>query len=105
MPAKTPRQVQIESLLAESPDDEFLRYGYAMEFASIGDIESAVAHLRQLIAEKPYVPAYLQAGQLLIRLDRPKEAAEVLQAGIATAHAQGNDHAASEMQGFLASIE
>jgi thioredoxin-like negative regulator of GroEL len=105
MPAKTPRQIQIESLLAESPDDEFLRYGYAMEFASIGDLESAVAHLRQLIAEKPYVPAYLQAGQLLIQLDRPEEAAELLRAGITIAREQGNDHAAGEMQSFLASIE
>src|SRR5262249_45980850 len=35
--ARTRRMEQIESLLAEDPDDAFLRYGLAMEHASAGD--------------------------------------------------------------------
>jgi hypothetical protein len=102
---------QIEALLAEDPDDAFLRYGLAMEHASAGDDAGCVAVLRDLIARTaagPYIPAYLQAGQALVRLDRISEACAVLRDGIAAAGKVGTSdalHAQSEMQGLLASIE
>jgi thioredoxin-like negative regulator of GroEL len=99
---------QIEVLLAEDPDDAFLRYGLAMEHASAGDDAACVEILRDLIARtaaRPYVPAYLQAGQALVRLDRISEAAEVLRAGIAAARQAGDSHAQGEMEGLLSSLE
>ncbi len=98
---------QIEALLAEDPHDAFLRYGLAMEHASAGDDASCVDVLRTLIATsaaEPYVPAYLQAGQALMRLDRNDEACAVLRYGIAAARQVGDTHALGEMQGFLDSI-
>jgi hypothetical protein len=106
--ARTPRMDQIEALLRDDPDDPFLRYGLAMEHASGGDDATCVNILRDLIARPaadPYVPAYLQAGQALVRLDRIPEACDVLRAGIAAAQTAGDAHAQSEMQGLLASIE
>lgn len=106
--AKTPRMEQIEALLAEDPDDAFLRYGLAMEHISQGDDASAVVVLTELIvlkADAPYVPAFLQAGQALIRLGREPEAATVLRQGIEAAGRAGDLHALGEMQGFLATIE
>ena len=106
--AKTPRMQQIEAMLADEPDDEFLRYGLAMEHTGLGDDATAVAVLRELIAlnpEPPYVPAYLQAGQALMRLDKEADAAAMLRAGIAAATKTGNDHARGEMEGFLATLE
>ncbi|HET6576146.1 MAG TPA: hypothetical protein VFG68_21265 [Fimbriiglobus sp.] len=106
--AKTPRMEQIEALLADDPGDAFLRYGLAMEHAGQGDDESAVVVLKELIALKaddPYVPAFLQAGQALIRLGREPEAAAVLRQGIEAAGRAGDLHALGEMQGFLATIE
>ena len=38
--ARTPRMAQIEAMLAEDPDDAFLRYGLGMEHASAGDDEA-----------------------------------------------------------------
>jgi hypothetical protein len=99
---------QIEALLAEDPDDAFLRYGLAMEHASAGDDAECVNVLRDLIARtaaKPYVPAFLQCGQALARLGREPEACEVLKAGIAAARAAGDTHAEGEMQGLLTSLE
>jgi len=102
---------QIEALLADDPDDAFLRYGLAMEHASAGDDAGCVAVLRDLIARtvvNPYIPAYLQAGQALVRLDKITEACAVLREGIAAAGKVGTPdalHAQSEMQGLLASIE
>jgi len=99
---------QIEAMLADEPDDAFLRYGLAMEHASSGDDATSVIVLRELIARTaaatPYVPAYLQAGQALMRLDRVEEACETLKDGIEAARKVGDGHALGEMQGLLESI-
>ncbi len=99
---------QIEAMLADEPDDAFLRYGLAMEHASTGDDAECAAVLRDLIARtavEPYVPAFLMCGQALMRLDRTEEACAVLRDGIAAAARAGNTHAQGEMQGLLASLE
>lgn len=107
--ARTPRMDKIEAMLADDPDDAFLRYSLGMEHASAGDDESAVRVFRELIALKPddkdAVPAYHMAGQALNRLGREAEAAAVLRAGIAVARRVGDSHAAGEMDGLLATLE
>jgi hypothetical protein len=99
---------QIEALLAEEPGDAFLRYGLAMEYASAGDDPTAARMLMELIGattDRPYVPAFLMAGQVFNRLGRVPEACDVLRQGIAAATRAGNDHARGEMEGLLTSIE
>jgi Tfp pilus assembly protein PilF len=99
------RKQQLEEMLAEDASDPFLRYGLAMEYVSEGDDEGALARFRAMFADCPdYVPAYLQAGQGLVRLGRPAEAAQVFRQGIDIARRQGDLHAAEEMQGFVDSI-
>ena len=108
---KTPRMERIEAMLADDPDDPFLRYGLAMEHASAGDDATCVTVLRDLIARKadnPYIPAFLMAAQALVKLDKPEEACDILRAGIAAAgKAKTPDamHAMGEMQGLLSTIE
>jgi thioredoxin-like negative regulator of GroEL len=99
---------QIEAMLADDPDDSFLRYGLAMEHASSGDDETASEVLKDLIARSaanPYIPAFLMAGQMLARLGREGEAAEILRQGIVAAKKSGDQHAMGEMQGLLATVE
>ena len=106
--ARTPRMAQIEAMLAEDPDDAFLRYGLAMEHASAGDDATSVEVLRDLIARtspNPYIPAFLMAGQALVRLDRVPDACAILRQGITAAAKAGDTHAQGEMQGLLDSIE
>jgi Tfp pilus assembly protein PilF len=105
MTAKSRRQ-QLEEMLAETPDDSFLRYGLAMDYLSAGEDEAALTRFRELLEKDPeYVPAYLQAGQLLARLGRESEARTVYQSGIAVARRTGEIHAASEMEGLLGMLE
>jgi predicted Zn-dependent protease len=105
MTQKTRRQMLEEMLVAE-PNDTFLRYGLALEFAREGDAQEATTRLRALIADQPdYVPAYFQAAQLLLKSNDASSAAELLRAGIATANDQSNMHAAEEMSALLAQIE
>lgn len=96
------RKQQIEELLQDDPDDAFLRYGLAMEHVSAGDDSGAVACFHDLLGRCPeYVPGYVQAGQVLARLNRSAEAAGIWQKGIAAARQQGDMHAAEEMQAML----
>ncbi len=96
------RLQKLEALLADDPSDPFLRYGLAMEHVSQGDEETGARLFLDLIQAQPdYVPAYLQAGQVLARLDRVDEAQATYRAGIAAAQKKGDLHAAGEMQQFL----
>jgi predicted Zn-dependent protease len=103
--AEKSRRERLEDMLADDPHDPFLRYGLAMEFVSAGDDTAAAKCFTELLAASPdYVPAYLQAGQTLVRLGRDDEAQAVLQKGVAVAQMKGEAHAAGEMQGFLDSL-
>jgi len=96
------RRQQIEEMLKDEPNDEFLRYGLAMEYLSEGDSELGIRQLRDLIAlnpAKPYVPAYLIAAQTLVKLGRAGEAIPLLREGVTAAQKQHNDHAAGENAG------
>ncbi len=109
--ATSKRMQQIEAMLADEPNDPFLRYGLAMEHSSLGDDSAAVQVLQDLIQldpQAPYIPAFLMCGQALQRLGRDTEAVPVLQQGIASARRAGTPqalHALGELQGLLATIE
>jgi predicted Zn-dependent protease len=109
--ATSKRMQQIEAMLADEPNDHFLRYGLAMEHSSLGDDGAAVQVLQQLMQldpESPYIPAFLMCGQALVRLHREDEAIPVLKQGIAAARRTGSPealHAMGELQGLLATIE
>ncbi len=96
------RKQQLQEMLAEDTTDVFLRYGLAMEYASAGEHAEAVCCFQDLIRDTPeYVPAYVQAGQLLARLGRDEEARSMFRAGIEAARKTGDLHAAGEMESFL----
>jgi len=103
--SRTPRMSQIEALLADDPQDSFLRYGLAMEYVSAGDESTAADLLLKVANESAYVPAFLQAGQVLSRLNRFEEACEILRNGVLAAKKEGNSHAEGEMAGLLSSLE
>jgi hypothetical protein len=101
---KTRRQM-LEEFVANKPDDAFSRYGLAMECMNNGDPSGADAHFRALIERNAdYIPAYLMYGQFLARESRTEEARQLLTSGIAAAAKNGDDHARSEMESFLAEL-
>jgi predicted Zn-dependent protease len=99
------RREKIEAMLAEDPQDTFLRYSLAMELARDNESEESLRRLRELAAETPpYVPAFFMAAQQLADLERFEEARGMLRDGIEAARAVGDAHAAGEMSQFLASL-
>jgi thioredoxin-like negative regulator of GroEL len=100
------RRQQLEAMLVETPDDAELRYFLAMEHASQGDDTASARLLDELTQASPdYVPAYLQLGQVLLRLGRDSEARAGLERGLSAARRCGNDHAFGEMQQLLQGLE
>lgn len=92
-------------MLADDPNDIFLRYSLAMELDKEGEHDESLSRLVELTREEPpYVPAFFMMGQQLVRLERVSDAQAVLRDGIEEARKQGNAHAAGEMSEFLASL-
>jgi len=100
------RREQLEVMLADSPEDTFLRYALAMELENEDENERSLELHRGLMNDTPpYVPSFFMSGQQLADLDRTDEAIEILKAGIKQAGEQGNEHAAKEMTQFLESLQ
>ena len=92
-------------MLSADPHDQMLRYMLAMELEKEGDCEQSLKYFFQLMEDQPaYVPAFLMAGQQLARLGQVEEAKSVYSKGIDHARKQGDEHAAAEMQQFLAEL-
>ena len=95
----------IEQMLADEPDDLFLRYALAMELRKAGrNEESLAAFITLMDDETPHVPAFFMAAQLLVTANELSRAREFLVDGIRHAGTQGNQHAAAEMSELLASL-
>ena len=100
-----PTVQQIETLLADNPDDTFLLYALAMELDNEGKNDRSLSIFAQLKQQDPpYVPAFFMSAQQLVRLDRIDEAKLDLEKGIEEANAQNDAHAAGEMTEFLTSL-
>lgn len=96
------RREKIEEFLKDRPNDPFLLYSLALEDVADGDDGAAVEQLDVVIGADPeYVPAYLQKGLILSRLERYEEALQVLEKGVPIAQNAGDLHAAGEMQGAI----
>jgi len=100
------RKQQILEMLEAEPNDPELRYMLAMEHVSEGNDLEASRCFEELTAVAPnYVPAYHTGARTLARLNHVAEAKALLNHGIPIAFAQGNSHAAGEMQELLDSLE
>jgi Tfp pilus assembly protein PilF len=100
--AQMNRREKLEALLAQTPDDVFLRYALALAWVSEGNPSAARQGLEALIASDPqYVPAYFQLAQLQVGQGEAAHAKPVLTRGIEAARRAGDAHAEGEMRGLL----
>ncbi len=100
------RREKLEAMLADDPQDQLLRYMLAMELDKEGDHDRSLSSLEGLMNDdKPYVPAFLMAGQQLTRLARTADARAAFQRGIDEAQEQGEAHAFEELKRFLSELD
>jgi predicted Zn-dependent protease len=99
------RLEQLLQMLAEEPNDVFLRYAIALELHKGARAEEALGALRALLQDEPlHVPSWYQCTLWLAELDRPSEALEAGRAGYLAAQQSGDRKAAAEMHELLAAI-
>ena len=92
----------LKEILALDPKNSFARYGIAVELASRGEVDAAMAEFDKLLSIDPdYTAGYFMSAQTLAKAMRIPEAMERLKAGISCAARTDNRHALSEMQGML----
>jgi tetratricopeptide (TPR) repeat protein len=95
----------LTEVLAANPEDSFARYGLAMEYSKLGQIEPALQEFKTLTEKNAdYSAAYFMAAQALANASRTDEAKRWLVDGISAARRTGNTHAQSEMTAMLEEI-
>src|SRR5215470_45592 len=96
------RLEMLSQFLEQNPNDAFARYGLALEYSRLGQIETALQQFNKLLELHPdYTNGYFMAAQTLERAGRTPEARKMLENGIGAARRTGNRHALSEMSGML----
>lgn len=96
----------MKQFIEQAPDNPFPRYALAMELKGAGRLEEAadtLGHLATRAAD--YVATYLQWGMILEQLGREDEARKAFESGIEWAGKKGDQHALSELQGALSSLD
>ena len=92
----------LKNLVQQNPSDSFSRYGLAMEYVRLGELERAIEEHRALLSVNPdYVAAYFHGGQTLEKLGRLEEARETYREGLAASTRTGDLHARGEIQTAL----
>lgn len=89
-------------MVEQDPGNSFARYGLAMELANSGQLEDALGEFHALIAkDENYAAAYYHGGQICERLNRPEEAREFYEKGVAATTRTGDAHTRSEIEAAL----
>lgn len=92
-------------MLADDPQDTFLRYSLAMECRGLGQTDEATSLFRGLMGDSPpHVQAFFMLAQMEAENGRVEPARETLRNGIDQARLQNDAHAAAEMSELLASL-
>lgn len=96
----------LEKLIGTPRDGALLRYSLGLEYQRIGELERAIAHLREAVARDPlYSAAWRALGKALEKMQRSAEALEAYRQGIEAARGKGDKQAEKEMTVFARRLE
>lgn len=89
---------QLRAMLAEEPDDAFIRYAIALEYKRSGNMEEAVVQLESLLTDDPkYIACYYQLALLYADLGRADDALRACDAGALQCLVTGDRKARTEL--------
>jgi predicted Zn-dependent protease len=96
---------QLQTFVAQSPNDPFPRYGLAIEYKNAGRLDDAARAFAELLGRFPdYTAAYLHAGTVLLELRRRAEAEAVWRAGVEACARKRDLHAKGELEAALENL-
>ena len=95
---KTDRLQALLQFIEQNPDDAFVRYGLAQEYANRGQLDNAAKEFTRLVESNPsYQAAYYHGGQIYLKMGRKNEAQKWFKKGIELADRTGDHHARDEL--------
>ena len=95
----------LEQTTSAGSADSFAWYALALEYKKEQRWDDSMSAFRSLRDKDPnYLALYLMAGQTLVDADRPADAREWLEAGIALAQSRGDAKALGELESALADL-
>lgn len=102
----SPLIANLEKLLGTPRDGALLRYSLGTEYLKAGNLEQALAHLREAVArDAKYSAAWKALGRALADAGREDEAHAAWTQGIEAARARGDKQAEKEMAVFARRLE
>lgn len=100
------RLQQIKEMLEKEPNDSFLNYALALEYAKVNDLKKAIEIIEALlIRDKNYLGAYYQLGHYYEQTEQPQSAIATYKKGIIIAQEQKNRKTLGELSEALMILE
>ena len=100
------RLEQLQQMLAQEPNDEFLQYAIGIEYFSVGDFTKALECFNTILNTKPdYLAAYYQTGKCYEELKQTEEAKNIYSKGIELALKQNKAKTLGELREALFLLE
>ena len=93
---------QLKEMLKNEPEDSFLNYALALEYAKAGDQKKAIELIEALLSRnKNYLGAYYQLGSLYEQITDIQRAVITYEKGIIIAQQQQNRKTLGELKQAL----
>lgn len=104
--ASEERIQKLQEMLANDPNDSFIRYALAMEYVGLKNPLEAIEILTELVKSDPkYIPGFHQLGILLGKMNKTEEAKKAYRKGIDIAASMGETKEEKEMREELEDME
>lgn len=100
------RLEQLKKMLEAEPDDSFLNYALALEYAKANNLNRAIQLIEEIIVrDKSYLGAYYELGKYYELSSQPERAVDIYKRGIKIALEQKNRKAQLELNEALLQLE
>ncbi len=102
----TSRLLQIQEMLKTEPNDLFLNYALALEYARLNDLKKAIELITNvLLLDQNYLGAYYQLGAYYEQTGQLQNAINTYKKGIIIAQQQKNIKTLGELNEALAILD
>jgi tetratricopeptide (TPR) repeat protein len=100
------RLEQLKKMLETEPNDSFLNYALALEYAKTNDLKKAIQLIEAIIVrDKDYLGAYYELGKYYELSEQAQMAVDIYKKGIEIAIQQKNRKAQLELNEALLQLE
>jgi len=97
---------QLQEMLKSEPNDSFLNYALALEYAKLNDVKKAIELIEALLfRDENYLGAYYQLGKYYEQIEEQQKAIAAYNKGVSVAQKQKNNKTIGELNEALWMLE